>query len=220
MTELPTIAMAASKAWPSGSSTLCSSGAWLQDGFEIDRHRMIARRDHVLLMHVVGDEQVEQREPGTGAAVEARAAALVCTALMIDELGPAIAVSRDGADRSEFDRGIGAIEPLDKRLPGDVEPHILRLVNDTAAVLEADDMNRTAVIMRIGQAAWMVATRPAAAGAKVRRSSGRSASSRTRNSRDVSIHCRATTAIKRSRTGFSANSARHPSARIAATNSW
>jgi hypothetical protein len=47
-------------------------GVWLvaaalQDRLQIDRHGMLARCDHVLLMHVGRGKAMEQREPGAGA---------------------------------------------------------------------------------------------------------------------------------------------------------
>ena len=47
------------------------------------------------------------------------------------------------------DGRLGAVESLDQRVPGDVEPQILRFVNDARAVFEADNMDGTAAIMRI-----------------------------------------------------------------------
>ena len=51
-------------------------GAGLQNHFQIDRHRVIAARDHVLLMHVGGGKAVEQRKPAAGAPEKPREALL------------------------------------------------------------------------------------------------------------------------------------------------
>ena len=83
-------------------------GARLQDRFEIDRHRMIAGGDHVLLMHVGRREDVEQREQSAGAAEKARDAAIVVAAGMRNVFRPAIAIAGDGADRFERERRVGA----------------------------------------------------------------------------------------------------------------
>ena len=68
--------MAAWKACASGSSALCSLGGCLQDHFQIDRHRVVARRDHVLLVHVAAGEAVEERKPGAGPPEKSLAAFL------------------------------------------------------------------------------------------------------------------------------------------------
>ena len=54
----------------------------------------------------------------------------------------------------ELDRRIGAVEPLEQSVPGEIEPQILRLVDDARAIHEADDADRTAAIMRIGKVAF------------------------------------------------------------------
>ena len=77
MTELARMSVAASNAWPSGSCGVVLLGGCLQDRFQIDRHRMIAGGDHVLLVHVARREAVKQRKPGAGAPEEALAAGLV-----------------------------------------------------------------------------------------------------------------------------------------------
>ena len=70
---------------------------------------------------------------------------------MIDEFAPAIAVPRNRANGFQRDRWVGAVQSLDQTVPGDVEPQILRLVDDARAVAEANDMNRPAAVVRIGE---------------------------------------------------------------------
>ena len=60
-----------------GSGDVMLHGGRLQDRFQIDRQRMIAGGDHVLLMHVACREAVKQRKPGAGAPEKALAARLV-----------------------------------------------------------------------------------------------------------------------------------------------
>ena len=57
------------------------------------------------------------------------------------------------------------------------------------------------------------------ASTKVRRMAGRSAASRSINSREVSIHCRVTDASRRSSTGLSSNNRRNPPPFMSATKS-
>ncbi len=68
------ISVAASKACALGVLRLALVGGGLKDHFQIDRHRVIAGRDHVLLMHVGGGKAVEERKPGAGAPEEPVAA--------------------------------------------------------------------------------------------------------------------------------------------------
>ena len=128
-------------------------GRSLQDGFQIDRQRMIAGGDHVLLMHVARGEAMKERQPGAGAAEKPLAAGLI-GAFVFDEFGPAVAVARECAHGLELERRARAVQALDQIVPGDIEPQILRLVDDARAVLEADNADRTAVIMRIGEVAF------------------------------------------------------------------
>ena len=62
---------------------------------------------------------------------------VVGAAGVLDELGPAVAVARDRAHRFQFERSAAAVQALDQRVPGNVEAHVLRLVDDARAVLEA-----------------------------------------------------------------------------------
>ena len=146
--------MAASKACASGSCGFVLLSGCLKDRFQIDRHRVVAGCDHVLLVHVIGSEAVEERKPGAGTPEKPLAAFLIGASRMIDEFGPAVTVARDRAHRLQFDRGIGLVQALDQVVPGNVEPQILRLVHDPRAVLEADDLDRMAAIVRIGEIAF------------------------------------------------------------------
>ena len=194
---------------PRAPRTLCSSARRLQHRFQIDRHRVIARGDHVLLMHVGRGEAVQQREPGAGAAEESRAAVRVGAAGMRDEFGPAIAVARDGADGFQRDRrdrrGSAARSRRARRCraadPWACRRRARRRRNDRCGPSGRHCADRT-------DRPRSSATRPAAPGCRrSRRIAGRSASSRRTNSRDVSIHCRVSVAISRNSTGLSSNSA-------------
>ena len=88
-------------------------GGCLKDHFQIDRHRVIAGRNHVLLMHVSGDEAVEERKPCAGAPEKSLAALLIGASGMIDEFGPTVTVPRDCAHRPQFDWRIGSVQSLD-----------------------------------------------------------------------------------------------------------
>ena len=97
-------------------------------------------------------------------------------------------------------------------MPGSVEPQILWLIDDPGAVLEADDLDRMAAIVRIGEFAFDLGNPAVSTGMENVRADrhARSASRRTTNSRDVSIHCRVIEAINRNSTGFSSNNCRKP----------
>ena len=129
-------------------------GAGLQNHFQIDRHRVIAAGDHVLLMHVGCGKAVKQRQPAAGAPEKPRETLRIGARRVIDEFGPAVAVLRDRAHGFELDRRLSAVQALDQSVPGGIEPQILRLVDDPRAVLEADDADRAAVIVRIGEIAF------------------------------------------------------------------
>ena len=129
-------------------------GGGLKDHFQVDRHRVIAGRDHVLLMHVGRGKAVEQRKPGAGAPEKPAAAFPIGAGGVIDEFGPAIAVARDRAHRLELNRRIGPIQSLDQIVPSDIDPQILRLVDDARAIREADDLDRMAAIMRVREIAF------------------------------------------------------------------
>ena len=131
-------------------------GRRLQDHFQIDRHRVIADRNHVLLMRVGGGETVEERKPRTGAPEKSLAALLILASRVIDELGPAITVPRHCVHGFERERGSGAVQTLDQGGPGGIDAQILRLVNDPRTVLEGDDLDRMAVVVRIGKIAGNV----------------------------------------------------------------
>ena len=94
MIELAMISVAASKACASGSSDLCCCGKGLQDHFKVDRHRMIAAGDDVLLMHVGGGEAMKERQPCAGPAKEPLGPLLIGAPRMVDEFGPAVTVAR------------------------------------------------------------------------------------------------------------------------------
>ena len=104
---------------------------------------------------------MQEREPGAGAAEKAREAVLTLAGRVIDEFGPAVAVAGERAHRLQLERGAGRVQPLDQRLPGGVEPQILRLIDDARAVLEGDDLDRAAVIVRIGKLAFDFRDAPA-----------------------------------------------------------
>ena len=129
-------------------------GTGLQNHFQIDRHRMIAAGDHVLLMHVGCGKAVKQRQPAAGTPEKPRETLRIGARRVIDEFGPAVAVQRDRAHGFELERGLSAVQALDQGVPGGIKPQILRLVDDPRAVLEADDADRAAVIVRIGEIAF------------------------------------------------------------------
>ncbi len=141
-------------------------GAGLQNHFQIDRHRVIAACDHVLLMHVGCGKAVKQRQPAAGTPEKPRETFRIGARRVIDEFGPAVAVLRDRAHGFELERGLSAVQALDQRVPGGIEPQILRLVDDARAVLEADDPDRAAVIMRIGEIAFEPGNAAGVAGMK------------------------------------------------------
>ena len=88
-------------------------GGCLKDRFQIDRHRVIAGRNHILLMHVIGREAVEERKPSAGSPEKSLAALLIGASRMINELGPTVTVPRNRAHRLQFERGLGPIQSLD-----------------------------------------------------------------------------------------------------------
>src|SRR6185369_17831623 len=117
----------------------------LKDRLEIDRHRMLAGSDYVLLVHVIGNEAMKQREPGTGAPEKSLAARAI-RARMIDKFRPAVAIGCNCTHGLEVDwRGV-LVQPLDQIVPGDIEPQVFRLVDNPRAVFEAEDADRTAAI--------------------------------------------------------------------------
>ena len=115
---------------------------------------MLARRDHVLLVHVAAGEAVEQRKPGACPPEKSIAAGGLGASGMIDELGPAITVARDCVHRLELDRSAAAVQALDQCVPGDIEAQVLRLVDDARAVFEAHDQDRVAAVVRVGEIAF------------------------------------------------------------------
>ena len=128
-------------------------GGGVEDRFQIDRHRMVAGGDHVLLVHVGGGETMQQRKPGAGTPEKQLAAGRV-RAGVLDEFRPTVAVTGDRAHGFQLHRGSGRVQPLDQSVPGDIEPQILRLVDDARAVHEADDAHRATAVMRVGKIAF------------------------------------------------------------------
>ena len=92
---------------------------------------------------------MQERQQRAGAAEKSFAAGGIGTAGVIDEFGPAVAVAREREHRFQHHRSTGAVEARDQIVPGDVEPQILGLINQARAVLETQDQDRTAAIMRV-----------------------------------------------------------------------
>ena len=90
---------------------------------------VVARRDHVLVMNIAGRKAVEEREPCPGATEEPLATLLSGAPGVLDELGPAVAITRNGPGSAEFN-GCIAIKPLDKRLPRDIKAQIAGVVHN------------------------------------------------------------------------------------------
>src|SRR5262249_55808590 len=109
---------------------------------------------HVLLVHIVGDETMKEREPCAGAFEEPLAPRLVGAPCMIDKFSPTIAVPRNGVDRLEFDWRIRAVQARNELEPGNIEPEILRLVDDPRTVRKGEDADRSATIVGVGQIAF------------------------------------------------------------------
>src|SRR5262245_2491414 len=110
---------------------------------------MLAGGDHVFLVHVIRYKGMEQRKPCTRTPEELLAPRRARVFGVVDKLGPTIAIRRNRTHGSELNRCASSVQPLHKVVPGDVEPEILRLVNDPQAILEADDADRTAAVVRI-----------------------------------------------------------------------
>lgn len=103
----------------------------------------------MFLVQVGGGEDVKQRQPRAGALEKEREAPFIRTCRVIDEFAPAIAVPRNRANGFQRDRWVGAVQSLDQTVPSDVEPQILRLVDDARAIVETNDVNRPAAVVRI-----------------------------------------------------------------------
>src|SRR6185437_3997693 len=123
----------------------------LENCFKIDRDRMIARRDHVLLVHVVGNETVKEREPRAGALEEAFVAFLVGTPGVIDEFGPPVAITRNRTHAFELGWRVRAIQSSDSPVPRNIKPQILRIVDDSRTIGEGDDADRSATVVWVGE---------------------------------------------------------------------
>ena len=115
---------------------------------------MLARRDHVLLVHVAAGEAVKERKPGAGPPEKSFAAPVIGATGMIDELGPAVAIARYGVHRLQVDRAAAAVQSFDQRMPSRIEAQILWLVDDAQVVFEAHDQDRVAAIVRVGEIAF------------------------------------------------------------------
>ena len=109
---------------------------------------MFAGSDHILLVHVIGNKAMKQREPGPGASKKPLAARAI-RARMINEFGPAIAIGRNCAHGLEVDWRVVPVQPFDQTVPCGIELQIFRLVDDPCAVDEADDAHRTTAIVRV-----------------------------------------------------------------------
>src|SRR5262245_55393989 len=69
---------------------------------------------------------------------------------MRDELAPAVAIARDRTCHLEVHRGIRLVQARDQVVPDGIDPQILWLVDDPRSIHEADDLDRMAAIVRIG----------------------------------------------------------------------
>ena len=101
------------KGVPLGILDFVLFGGCLKYHFQIDRHRVIAGRNHVLPMHVRSGEAVKKREPSTGTPEKPPAALLIGTPRMVDEFGPTVTVPRDCVHRLQFERRRGPVQSLD-----------------------------------------------------------------------------------------------------------
>jgi hypothetical protein len=126
----------------------------LKDRFQVDRHRVVTGRDHVLMMNVGAGKAMKESQPGSGTPKKARAALGIGAPCVRDELAPAVAVSRDCAHRPKLDRGSGLVQSCDQIVPGSLDAQVLRLVQDPCAILEPDAENRASTVVRIGKVAF------------------------------------------------------------------
>ena len=103
-TEFMTFTIAASNASPSPALAVSPHRHFhqLQDHLQIDRYRMLSARDDVLLMHVDADEAVEECQPCAGAPEVSLKALPINTTRVIDELRPAVVLSRQNTNRPQL----------------------------------------------------------------------------------------------------------------------
>ncbi len=111
---------------------------------------MVAGSDHVFLVHVIRNKAMEQRKPRSRTPKEPFASCRAGVFGVVDKLSPTIAVRRNRTHGSELNRCASPVQPLHKVVPGDVEPEILRLVNNPQAIIEADDPDRAPAVVWIG----------------------------------------------------------------------
>ena len=97
------ISVAASKACGSESLDFFALVEGLQDHFQVDRNRMIAVGDDVLLVHIRGGEAVKERQPSASPPEKPLQPLLIGAARVVDEFCPAVTVAHDRAHRFEID---------------------------------------------------------------------------------------------------------------------
>ena len=123
----------------------------MKQGLEIDRNREIGGGDHVLIMKVDPAHRMEQRQQAAGTAMEKHWIAAALGFVSPDKGGPAIALAHQHSRSAQRNRGAPRAKPVQQTEPSLVDPQVLGLVDELAAVAEAKDRDRAAAVMRVRQ---------------------------------------------------------------------
>ncbi|BBX72073.1 hypothetical protein MPSYJ_55340 [Mycolicibacterium psychrotolerans] len=121
----------------------------MEESLYIDRHRMAACSNHVLVVDVAGSETVEERQPCAGAAIELSAISFGVAGPVFDEFRPTVVTHR-GDGRGAQEQWCIVIEPLDHASPGCVEFEIPGLVHHSRTVCEFEAEHRTTSAVHVG----------------------------------------------------------------------
>ena len=128
-------------------------GSCLENGFQIDRNRVIYVGNDIFLMHVAGRKKMKERKPGAGTLKKLFVVILVGTPGVANEFGPAVSVASNCARRLKFYWWRGPVQPFDQSMPTCIESQVLGLVHNPRAAFEAHDLDRVAAIVWIRETA-------------------------------------------------------------------
>jgi hypothetical protein len=131
----------------------------LEQRFEVDEDRMLARGEQVLVVKVGAVERVQQREIGPLPLEEAPQRLLIGTGAGADPLHPAVFAAVEHAGLPERGLQPARVQPAQELLKHGFKREGLRFVDDLEAGLEDQEEHRTAAAVEVGDRAVDLAER-------------------------------------------------------------
>jgi len=124
----------------------------LDNGLQVDRHRMAAAGDDALVVQVGGVQHVPQREQLAGTLPEQTHVVRIGEPVG-NELGPPMGGAVEHARTLQVGQAAFPIDPADEAVECRVQGNRVRLVDDAAAVGKVDDHHGAGAVVEISAAA-------------------------------------------------------------------